>query len=105
MPARPITDEQRETRSALKVDVGQRLRRLRRVLDLNQKDFGKRAGLASNTYNQIELGEKLPSVETAIAICEAFNISLDYIFRGHPGDMSARLWECIKALENAEHND
>lgn len=105
MATKPLTDEQREYRETLKREVGERLRLVRRVLDLNQGEFGRRAGISPNTYNQIELGDKMPSIETAIAICEAYNISLDWIFRGEPGDMSVRLWQGIQALREAERQD
>ncbi len=103
--AKLLTQEQMEARERLKRDVGERLRLVRRVLDLGQGEFAQRAGIATNTYNQIELGIKLPSIETAIAFCDAYRISLDWIFRGEPGDMSVRLWDGIKALRTARHDD
>lgn len=88
-----------------RAEVGNRLRLVRRVLDLNQGEFGERAGIQRSTYSQIENGERLPSIESAIALCDAYRISLDWIFRGQPGDMSIKLWDGIRALQNAtEHN-
>lgn len=105
MPSAKISSEQREARDRLKEAVGERLRLVRRVLDMPQGEFGRRAGIEANTYNQIEAGKKLPSIETGIALCEQYRISLDWIFRGEPGDMSIKLWEGIKALRNAQHAD
>ncbi len=103
--SRRKTDEDRATRDTLKRAVGERLRLVRRVLDMGQGDFARRANIEANTYNQIEQGTKMPSIETAIALCEAHRISLDWIFRGEPGDMSVRLFDGIRALQAAQHDD
>jgi DNA-binding XRE family transcriptional regulator len=100
MGKKPLTIAQQASRERLKQEAGERLRLVRRVLDLDQGEFARRAGLAANTYNQIELGTKLPSIETAIMLCEAYRISLDWIFRGEPGDMSVKLWDGIRALRS-----
>jgi len=101
MAGAKITDTQTAARAELRSAVGERLRLVRRVLDLGQGEFGRRAGIEANTYNQIESGKKMPSIETAIALCETYRISLDWIFRGEPGDMSIKLWEGIRALRQA----
>lgn len=67
--------------------IGQRLEMTRRVFGLNQQDFAARAGIAQNTYNQIERGKKRPSVEVAILLCEAYNLTLDWVFRGDPSGL------------------
>lgn len=102
--AKRLTEDEHNARTQLRKDAGERLRLVRRVLDLDQGEFAGRAGIASNTYNQIENGTRMPSIESAIALCETYNISLDWIFRGEPGDMSVRLWDGIKALQNAKHS-
>lgn len=85
-------------------DVGERLRLVREVVGMQQGEFAARAGLAANHYNQIETGKKMPSVEAAIALCDAYRISMDWIFRGEPSDMSVKLWDGIRALRDARHN-
>lgn len=104
MAAKLKTDEEVAADTALKRDIGHRLRLVRRVLDLNQKEFAAAAGLSSNHYNMIEQGERYPSFRALIALCEAHRITSDWVLRAEPGDMSARLWEGIKALRNAEHD-
>lgn len=101
--AKRLTDQEIEARARLRSEVGERLRLVRRALGTDQGSFGLAAGIEPNTYNQIENGKKFPSYENAIALCDTYNISMDWIFRGHPGDMSARLWEAIKALKAIEN--
>lgn len=105
MGTRKLTEAEHAARERLKRDVGERLRLVRQVLDLGQGEFARRAKIEPNTYNQIELGIKMPSIETAIALCDAHKISLDWIFRGEPGDMSVRLFDGIRALMAARHGD
>lgn len=73
----------------------------REVLGLGQGEFGRRAGIAPNAYNMIELGERLPSVEVAIALCDAHGLTLEYIFRGDTGDLRHSLASAIEALSAA----
>lgn len=101
MPKRPKTSEEIESRRALMRASGNRLRLVRDVLGMDQGEFAKRAGLTSNQYNMIELGDRLPSIEAAIELCDTYRISLDWIFRGEPGDMSVKLYDGIRALMDA----
>lgn len=101
MAKHPMTEAERAEAQRLRKDVGQRLRVVREVLGLNQVEFGRRAGLAANTYNMIEGGTKLPSISVAIALCDAHGLTLDYIFRGDPSDLSAAVRRAIDALNVA----
>ena len=101
MPAKRKTDAQKAERSNLKWEVGRRLRAVREVLGLGQGEFGRRAGLNPNAYNMIELGQKLPSIETAIALCRAHRLTLDYIFLGDAGDLPHSVGRAIEAMNQA----
>jgi DNA-binding XRE family transcriptional regulator len=104
MPTRPLTPAQKAHREALQTAVGHRLKLVRRALDQTQEEFVHHVGISPNAYTMIERGDRLPSIETAIALCEAHRISMDWIFRGEPGDMSARLWDSVKALQLLERH-
>ena len=60
-------------------DIGERLRLVREVRGLDQGAFAEGAGLAPSTYNQYEMGVRRPAIENAIALCDAYNLSLDWI--------------------------
>jgi DNA-binding XRE family transcriptional regulator len=93
----------KEANAALRKAVGEHLRAVREVLGLAQGEFGRRAGLATNTYNMIENGTKMPSVLTAIAICDAHGLTLDYVFRGDPSDLAPTIRRALDALHTARH--
>lgn len=67
--------------------IGNRLALTREALELRQGEFCKRAGIAQNTYSQFESGKKRPSVDNAIALCEVYGLTLDWIYRGDPSGM------------------
>lgn len=100
-----ITTEQAAGRERLRVATGRRLHLVRRVLDQTQEQFARPAGISGHAYSMIESGSRLPSIEVAIALCDAHRITLDWIFRGQPGDMSARLWEGVRALQAVDEHE
>ena len=85
--------------------IGLRLELTRQVLGMQQNDFCARADIAANTYNQIERGKKRPSVENAIALCEAYDLTLDWIYRGDPSGLRYETADAIKSLKQARTGD
>lgn len=85
------------------VPVGRRLRLTREALRLTQAEFAGRAGIAGNTYGQYETGARLISPKRAIELCEAHGLTLDWIYRGEPGDLPYKLASAIKALRDLNH--
>lgn len=82
-------------------NIADRLQLTRAVLGLSQGEFAKGAGLAANTYNQYENAKKRPSLEGAIALCEAYDLTLDWIYRGDPSGLPYRTADAIKAIRQA----
>jgi len=62
--------------------IAHRLKATRLALGLNQVEFCKRAGIPTNTYNQYEKAKGRPSLDMALALCAAYKITLDWIYRG-----------------------
>lgn len=106
-PTRTKSPARKEAELRLQKAVGQRLKAVRDVLGLNQADFGRRAKLAENTYNMIELGKRMPSILVAIALCDAHRLTLDYIFRGDTGDLPHGMGRAVDAMlaARSEHTD
>ena len=65
--------------------VGERIRAVRRALDLTQTEFGRRIGMKQNTIALIE-GGRNTSDQTLKAICREFNVSEDWLRTGE-GEM------------------
>ena len=76
--------------------IGERLELTRSVFGLAQGEFADRAGLAANTYNQFERGKKRPQIESANALCDAYGLTLDWIYRGDPSGLRYELAAQIK---------
>ena len=59
--------------------IGVNMRRFRMEKNLRQEDIAERAGLSANYIGMIERGEKVPSLEKFIDICNALQVSADQI--------------------------
>lgn len=59
---------------------GERLRSLRKELDLSQADLGKVLDLSCTAISQYESETRFPDCETIIKISNYFDVSLDYLF-------------------------
>jgi len=63
-------------------EIARRLERTRTALDLSQSEFAEKAGIARNTYNQWEKGKGRPQLDGAIALCNTYHLTLDWIYFG-----------------------
>lgn len=62
--------------------IAERLLQLRIALDMTQSEFCQVAGIAANTYNQWERGKGRPELDKAMNLCDAFSVTLDWLYRG-----------------------
>lgn len=62
--------------------MNERLRRLRKNLDMTQQDFGARISVKGNTVAQWESGRNEPSDSSISLICREFNVSEDWLRTG-----------------------
>jgi transcriptional regulator with XRE-family HTH domain len=74
---------ERVRESGLKVEIGNRLKRLRLEKGFTQKELAVRVkgGLDYTYIGKIERGEQLPSLKILIKISEALSVPLGYFFR------------------------
>lgn len=61
------------------VEIGGRIRELRKALKLTQAEVAEKAGIDSSFYGQIERGANIPSLKTFLAIAAAL--------RAEPGEL------------------
>ncbi|NQX63687.1 helix-turn-helix transcriptional regulator [Paenibacillus qinlingensis] len=59
--------------------IGENVRRLRKIHDLNQIEFAKLIGVSQGSLSDIESGKCNPSVETVVSIYSTFECSLDWL--------------------------
>ena len=85
----------RDTIDRSMVAIARRLRATREALGLNQRQLCSRAGLAYNQYNQWEKGHIRPGLDGAIALCDTFELTLDWIYFGDPARLPMDIAEKV----------
>lgn len=72
--------------------IGKRLARVRAAFsDLNQKDWASKNRFNVAQYNNWERGTRRIPVEAAMQLCEAYGLTLDYLYRGRSDGLSESL--------------
>lgn len=64
----------------------ERLKKLRKTLDLTQQAFADRIGMKQNTIAQYEMGRTAPSDAIIFSICREFNVNETWLRTGE-GEM------------------
>lgn len=88
------------------MNIGERIKMLRKSLGLTQQSFADRIGMKRNSIAQIELGRNT-SDQTIFSICREFNVNESWLRNGI-GDMflstnrNANLAKLTKQLLNEE---
>jgi len=59
--------------------VGKNIRKYRMAQHLRQEDLAEKAELSANFIGMVERGEKMPSLETFVAIADALDVSADVL--------------------------
>lgn len=77
------------------MSLGDQIRKLRKSLDLTQREFGDRIAIKQNSVAQIEMGRNT-SEQTIFAICKEFNVNEQWLRTGE-GEMF--IPEATDALE------
>lgn len=85
--------------------VGQRLTLTRQALGLAQNEFAKRAGISPSRFNHYETGRHLPSLDAAQSLCDAHDLTLDWIFRGDASGLRYSLVEAMRLMNKARSDD
>jgi transcriptional regulator with XRE-family HTH domain len=67
-------------------DFGQRLRAIRKSLQLKQRDFANDLDVSVTTLSDIETGKSKPGLDFFVRLSGTFNVNLYYLFFGE-GEM------------------
>lgn len=65
---------------------GERVKEIRKSLDLTLEKFGEKLGVGKTAISKIEKGERNLTEQMTISICREYNVNYDYLIRGE-GDM------------------
>lgn len=85
----------------------ERIRKLRRTLDLTQQEFADKIGMKRNTVANYETGRNDPSASVITLICREFNVNENWLRTG-TGEMFCQLSEddeFFKATESIVKNN
>jgi transcriptional regulator with XRE-family HTH domain len=61
------------------MNFGERLTLVRKRKKLSQADVGKKIGINGDAYGRYERGEVRPTIEMAVKVAQALDISLDFL--------------------------
>ena len=86
-----------------------RIKKIRKELDLTQREFGERIGVKGNTIAQYEMGRNKPIDSVFSLICREFNVNEDWLRNGNgdmflPVDRENDISRLIKSLLSDESN-
>jgi transcriptional regulator with XRE-family HTH domain len=74
--------------------LGERIKELRKSLNLTQKEFGERIGVKPNTIATYEIGRNQPIDAVISLMCREFKVSYDWLTTGQ-GEMFEDLPETV----------
>ena len=84
-----------------------RIKKIRKELDLTQQEFADRIGIKRNSVAKYETGENSPSTASISLMCTKFNINEDWLRNGNgemflPQDRQTEIAKLTKQLLNEE---
>ena len=65
-----------------KGDMNERLRAVRKALNLNQKEFGAKIGITDAAISKLESGQNRLTKQAISAICREFNVNYEWLTTG-----------------------
>lgn len=85
------------------IDIGERIKTVRRSLHLTQDQLAEKSGLSSNYIGQLERGERSPSLKTLTRIAQSLGVDVDYLVKVPQSDIESKLRE-IRQLTKTPEN-
>ncbi len=86
------------------LEVGARIRALRHESGVSQTALAKLLNLTPGAIGNWEQGQARPTISQGLKICEKFDVSLDYIFRGQIQQMEAGRGANLAKLGELKHD-
>lgn len=80
--------------------IGKRIHTRRKELHIKQGELAERIDISNNHLSSIETGKQKPSLETALHLCDALDVTPDYLFLGnmHQDNVSENIIEKPQAM-------
>jgi transcriptional regulator with XRE-family HTH domain len=91
-----------ETAASYRLDIGERLRSVRELNGMSQRELARRAGVPNSSVSMIEQGRVSPSVETLTRLLDAIPITLAHFFSDKPA-ADASFFYRVAPVADTEH--
>ena len=75
-------EENATTRLGMEKTIGERIKKLRKVLKMTQSEFAEAMGISRSYITEIERGAKIPTEKILYLISRTFNVSLKWLKEG-----------------------
>ena len=96
-------ENEQDTPDPLPLDLGERVRELRKVRDWTLEQAAKKAGLARSTLSKIENGQMSPTYDALKKLATGLSISVPQLFTPPDGDQITGRFAVTKANEGQAH--
>lgn len=63
--------------------MNERMKKLRKALDITQQEFADKIGIKRNSYANYETGRNVPIDAIIVSICREFNVNEDWLRNGN----------------------
>ena len=85
-------------------EMGRRISQRRKELHIKQSTLAEQLGISNNHLSSIENGREHPSLDIFTDICNALNVTPDYLLLGcmHPNDLPQNLADMLRLCEKQD---
>ena len=63
-------------------EIGQRIKALRKERGLTQEEFAEAINMTVSAISKMEVGNRVPSIDTFVLLSAFFSVTLDYMVLG-----------------------
>ena len=77
--------------------IGNRLAMIKRAYGLTQQQFADRIGVTQGAISGWLTGYRHLGLQSALVICDEFNVTLDYLYRGESGGLTVSTLNMLEA--------
>lgn len=84
--------------------VSARLELTRDALGLSGREFAGAAGIGDSTYSNYKKAKRRPEIDHALRLCDRFELTLDWIYRGDPSGLKYGLAQKINDLRQQSNS-
>lgn len=83
--------------------MNDRIKKVRRALDLTQQEFAARIGSVQNTITGYETGRRVPSNQVISLICKEFHVNEEWLRTGKGEMFAPKATDALEALAKERH--